>query len=169
MIPPVGDIHTHNQGAKDAVINLEQGQTELRPGALYSVGWHPWWAVPADWEWIGRMAREEQVALIGECGIDTLRGQGSIEEQLALTEKHARLAEELGKPLLLHIVGSWGEIIGLRKRMKPKQPWIIHGFRGKPELARQLVRAGFLISLGEKFNPGVPEAIGPEFLLRETD
>lgn len=169
MIPPVSDIHTHNPAATDAVINLEAGAEPVRADALYSAGWHPWWPLPADMEWVRRMAGHPQVALIGECGIDLLRGRGTEAEQLALLREHARLAEEAGKPLLIHCVRAWQQVMALRREMRPEQPWIIHGFRGKPELARQLVAAGFHISLGERFNPAAAAAIPPERLLRETD
>ena len=48
-------------------------------------------------------------------------------------------------------------------------PWIIHGFRGKPQLAQQLLNKGFYISLGEKFNPETVSIIPVDRLLFETD
>lgn len=164
----ISDIHTHNPNAPaDAIINLDR-YGAMRPDRLYSVGWHPWWGEP-DWEWIEQTAARPQVVMIGECGIDKLRSPLPPERQLEITERHALMAERLGKPLLLHIVGAWNEIIALRRKIKPAQPWIIHGFRGKPQLARQLVNAGFYLSLGQKFNPAVAETIDPDRIFRETD
>ena len=48
-------------------------------------------------------------------------------------------------------------------------PWIIHGFRGKPQLAQQLLNNGFYISLGEHFNPQTVTIIPTNRLLFETD
>lgn len=163
------DRHTHNPLANDAIINLPRLGSPSRPEALYSVGWHPWWSGPVDWAWIESVAQHPQVVQIGECGLDRQRGAAPLAEQLNITARHAQLAEELGKPLLLHIVGAWSEIIALRRRMRPSQPWIIHGFRGKPALARQLLEAGFDLSLGRKFNPDVLPLIPPERLHRESD
>lgn len=168
MIPRVADIHTHNREATDAVINLEPGM-EPEPGRLYSAGWHPWWGAEADMAWVEAMARRPEVVMIGECGIDKQRGAGTLSQQLDNTRRQALLAERTGKPLLLHIVGAWNEIIALRRELRPSVEWIIHGFRGKPELARQLVNAGFHISLGSRFNPLAESAIPPERLLRESD
>lgn len=169
MIPKVSDIHTHNRNATDCVINLERGASPERNDAMYSVGWHPWWGCEgADLKWVEATAADRRVVMIGECGIDRLRG-GDIEEQIELTQWHAELAERLGKPLILHIVGAWSEIIGLRKRMRPVQPWVIHGFRGKPALASQLVAAGFYLSLGPKSPAKLAEVIPPDRLLHETD
>lgn len=146
------DFHTHNPLANNAIINLPRLGAPSRPEALYSVGWHPWWEGPVDWDWIEVTARHPQVATIGECGIDRLRGAAPLDEQIQITERHARLAEAVHRPLVLHIVGAWSEIIALRKRLRPEQPWVIHGFRGKPVLARQLLDAGFHLSLGPRFN-----------------
>lgn len=141
----------------------------MRSDALYSVGWHPWWPLPADMAWVESTAADPRVVIIGECGIDRRRGVGTVDEQTALTRRHAELAERLAKPLLLHVVGAWSEIIALRRAMRPAQPWIIHGFRGKPELARQLLDAGFHISLGERYNPATLAVIPPDRLFRESD
>lgn len=140
----------------------------MRSDALYSVGWHPWWPA-CNMDWVERMASDSRVVIIGECGIDKLRGVGTVSEQISIVRLHASLSERLHKSLLLHIVGAWNEIIALRGELKPEQPWIIHGFRGKPELAVQLVRAGFSISLGKTYNPATPAVIPPDRLFHETD
>lgn len=168
-VTAIDDIHTHNPLADNAIINLNRGGLPSRPGAVYSVGWHPWWDGTPDWPWIESTARLPQVVQIGECGIDRRKGAAPVEEQLVLTERHARLAEDTGKPLLLHIVGAWSEIIALRKRLRPAQRWIIHGFRGNATLARQLLDAGFDISLGLRYNPAAAAVIPPDRLHRETD
>ena len=58
-----------------------------------------------------------------------------------------KLAEETRKPLIIHCVGRYGLLTDLHRELRPTQPWIIHGFTGKPELARQLVAEGFFFSL----------------------
>ncbi|MDE6166144.1 MAG: TatD family hydrolase [Muribaculaceae bacterium] len=163
----ITDIHTHNPDADNAVINLEPGMA-MRDDALYSVGWHPWWP-DCDMAWVERTAADPRVVIIGECGIDKLRGVGTLAEQAETVRRHAALSERLAKPLLLHIVGAWSEIMALRRELLPGQPWIIHGFRGKPELARQLLRGGFSISLGKKFNHETAAVIPADRLYRESD
>jgi len=164
----VFDIHTHDPSAQNAVINLEPGMS-MRPDALYSVGWHPWWPLPADMDWVERMAADPRVVMIGECGIDKRRGAADPAAQAATLRLHADLAGRLGLPLLLHIVGAWNEVMALHREMRPTRPWIIHGFRGKPELARQLLREGFSISIGPRYNPATLALIPPSRLYRESD
>ncbi len=89
--------------------------------------------------------------------------------QTALLRIHYELSETLRKPLILHIVKSFPEIIALRKQWKPTQPWIIHGFRGKPQLARELLAHGFHLSYGKKYNPASLAITPASRLLRETD
>ena len=70
---------------------------------------------------------------------------------------------------MIHCVKAYNELIPIHKAISPKQAWIIHGFRGKPAQAEQLIRAGFYISLGEQFNPDSAKAIPAERLFIESD
>lgn len=163
------DVHTHNlQAGADAIINLPI-DSEIPAEGSYSIGIHPWDADSnIDWARLRLKASNPCVVAIGETGLDKLRGAPMpIQEEVFVA--HVRLSEELGKPLIIHAVGTYNRLIELRKKLHPTQAWLIHGFRGKPELARQLVRAGFEISLGSKYNPGVPDAIPFERLHHESD
>lgn len=132
------------------------------------------------------LAAEPCVKAIGETGLDTIhKVTGSqvadrlsdsqnvhtdlLKMQTELLRYHVALSEELRKPLILHIVKQFGEIIRLKRELRPTQPWIIHGFRGKPELAKELLRHGFYLSYGEKFNPASVAVTPPSRLLIETD
>ena len=43
------------------------------------------------------------------------------------------------------------ELLKLKQQIKPANPWIIHGFRGKAALAEECLRHGFYLSFGEKY------------------
>jgi TatD DNase family protein len=168
------DIHSHRLADAvrgDTVVCLSPGQP-MQLGGIYSVGIHPW-NTTADiplsrLRQLVAMARDERVVAIGECGFDALRG-GSAECQRRVFEFHAKLAERVAKPLIIHAVKSDAHLIAAIKRIKPRQRWIIHGFRGKPQAALQMLRAGFSLSLGLKFNPEVEAVIPPDRLYRESD
>ncbi|MDE5929471.1 MAG: TatD family hydrolase, partial [Muribaculaceae bacterium] len=105
---------------------------------------------------------------IGECGLDALRGPDmALQREVFL--KHIGLSEALGKPLLIHAVRCWPELIALRHNLNPAQEWIIHGFRGKAELAAELLRHGFSLSFGLKYNEDAFRLTPPERRYRETD
>lgn len=124
---------------------------DTKPGeAWYSAGIHPWDTltppVEAEWQALDTLAADPRVAAIGECGLDAMRG-GPQEVQEEIFRRQAALAERVGKFLIIHCVRRYGRLMELHRELRPGQPWIVHGFRGKPELARQLLREGIQISL----------------------
>lgn len=165
------DVHTHRLDAgEDSIINLPL-RSPLPDSGYYSVGIHPWDAAAAseaDMEEIERLAEHPRVVAIGETGIDALRG-GHMERQREIFERHVALSERVEKPLILHVVRAFPEMIRLRRLLKPAQRWIVHGFRGKPELARELLRHGFDISIGQTYNADAAAIIPPDRLFHETD
>ena len=162
------DAHTHNPEATDAIISVGPQDT-LLPGHLYSIGLHPWHVTPSSTiDPIRAIATDPRVVAIGETDLDRLRG-ASLADQQRLLLDHIDLSEELGKPLILHSVRTAEDLLALRRRIHPSQPWIIHGFRGKPAAAERLLQGGFYLSLGPRFNPETALIIPPDRLLIETD
>lgn len=138
---------------------------------LISVGLHPWY-VAVDWEEQLRMQSEvagkKRVVLIGEAGLDKVcKTDFALQQTVFL--RQIELAEEIQKPLIIHCVKAWQELIAIREKVLPSVPWIIHGFRGKPELARQLLELGINLSYGEKFNAESVRVTPLERLCTETD
>lgn len=168
------DVHTHGRTGPRLLTSVEP--REARDGeagqAWYSVGIHPWSTaahIPDDdFRLLEEAVDDPRVAAIGECGLDALRG-GCAEYQEAVFRRHVELSERAGMPLIVHCVRRYGRIIELRRELKPLQSWIIHGFRGKPELARQLLAAGFDISLGHDAPPALEAIIPAGRLFRESD
>ncbi len=177
------DIHAHLTPTKldgRTIISLSIGDEDFTSSfetcrALnvpLSIGLHPWhvnegWKARVCNDLIPRLSLP-QVAAIGEAGIDRVRG-GDIALQIEAFEMQARLAKEVGKPLIVHCVKAFDEVIRLHKQGFPHEPWIIHAFRGKPEQARQLLREGFLLSFGEHFNTESLRLCPADHLLIETD
>jgi TatD DNase family protein len=157
------DFHTHNlQADMPAIINIplewitHPEQAQLRHGATYSVGIHPWWTEHQQCEaWTQNLeawAGHPQITAIGECGIDKVRG-ADLNTQIDVFKQHILLSEHHQKPLTIHCVRAFDIIMNLKKEMRPTQRWTIHGFRGKPTLAQQLLNAGFYLSFGKRYNP----------------
>lgn len=165
------DIHTHDSSRENAIINLSKEVT-LQPGKLYSAGLHPWDTNAPDADKaIDRLeieAASPLIAAIGEAGLDRLRG-AHLDRQMQFLRLQLEISRKTQKPIILHIVKAFAEIIRLHKELKPEEPWIIHGFRGKPQLARQLVDEGFYLSLGERFNSESASVIPSSRLLVESD
>lgn len=164
------DIHTHNNRADDeySIYNCK----EYIEGRKISIGIHPW-EINNGWKErfaaIKNESKSENVCAIGECGIDRLNSPVAIETQKEVFKAHALLAEEAKKPLIIHCVKGFDEIMSIRKEIAPKQAWIIHGFRGKPQQAEQFIKNGFYLSFGEMFNAESLKATPKEKLFIESD
>lgn len=168
---PYIDIHTHKATCRNNVIEVLNISPYEECTHMASCGLHPW---NVDEKWkeavtaVERRASESNIFFIGETGIDKLCGT-DLHMQMEAMERQARTAERACKPMIIHCVKGYDELISIRKAVKAEQRWIIHGFRGKPQLVQQLLGLGFDISLGNKFNPETAKAIPSERLWIETD
>lgn len=189
MLPFPPDIHTHNPSRRaNAIISGTPDQVSrwcrLWPDAQFSVGIHPWdtaaltskeLELETQLQLLEQTAMLPQVKAIGETGLDTLRG-APLDTQEEILRHHITISEKLGKPLILHIVRAADHLLHLRRTFLPtlSQPWIWHGFRGKPRLANQFLAlsteaSAAYISLGAHFNPETARTIPAGRLLTETD
>ena len=109
-----------------------------------------------------------EVVQVGECGLDRLRG-ADLDTQCAVFAAQVALAEQHRLPLTLHVVRAFDVILRLHKQLRPTTRWTIHGFRGKPALAQQLLDAGFDLSFGPKHNTASWAATPPDRRHCETD
>jgi len=152
-----------------AIVSVDIRQPVTLEAGYYSVGIHPWHAGASELKIVETMAEHPNVVAIGEAGLDKLASAPlKVQEELFISQ--IELAEKLRKPLIIHCVKAWQELIDIRKRYKSDIPWIIHGFRGNGELARQLLRFGFQLSFGLHFNPdALSAAWGTHCLYAETD
>ena len=122
--------------------------------SYYSVGIHPWYIDKKLMPEVRRLAALPIVVAIGETGLDknTAKDRGDFSLQKEIFAEHILISEELKKPLIIHCVRAWNELLSIRKATKPSMPWIIHGFRGNATLATQLLNAGLYLSFGINHN-----------------
>lgn len=169
------DIHTHQPSVHPediAIVNtIIREECDLSmPAQWCSAGIHPWYIHNVDKQisCLESVASSSAIVAIGEAGLDKLV-KTPLDIQKNVFLRQAVLAEKLNKPLIIHCVKAWGELIAVRKIVKPHIPWIIHGFRGNGELAQQLILQGFYLSFGEHFQISSLCKAWPERLLIETD
>jgi TatD DNase family protein len=150
------DIHTHLQQAPDgvqALCNLRVGQAvDINAASWYSVGIHPWDSnspdLSAKLDTLKQLAQLPQVKAIGEIGLDRLQG-APFPQQFNLFLQQVELAKALQKPVVVHCVRAFPELIQCCKPYMGKVDFIIHGFQHKLSLGQQLLDAGFNLSFGE--------------------
>lgn len=167
------NCHTHFSYEPD--FEIFQGEIKLPSNRYHSIGIHPWKAdvlsVENNIELLRNNLNENTLA-IGECGVDGLKGP-DFSIQIPVFEKQILLAEELQLPLIIHCVKGWNELLQLRKKHEPLQPWVFHGF-AKFGIVEQVIQSGMMISLGAGIlhHPKALElvmSIPDEQLLLETD
>ena len=168
------DIHTHHMGGDGfRIVNRPPDDFMPCQEQWYSVGVHPWALQQGEvrqetWEKLREAAVHPQVLAVGEAGLDRLV-QVPMKLQEAVFARQAELAGEASKPLIVHLVRAVDELLRLKKALKPGVPWIIHGFRGKAALAEELLRHGFYLSFGEKYQEGALNVVPLSHLFLETD
>jgi TatD DNase family protein len=149
------DIHVHGGKPGSGIFILESlmaHETKLPvdiPGVAYTYGIHPWFLTEDNHKEliasVQNTVTDNEVIAIGEAGFDRLRGP-SLELQRIVFEEQIAISEELHKPVVIHCVRAWDEILSVQKKLRPKMPWLIHGFRGNLELATQLLSKGMFLS-----------------------
>ena len=171
------NIHTHiipdeNTNISNIVNISVENISDIHVGIQYSIGIHPWYIkkeqIQKELDLIRKYAVLPNIKAIGECGLDKLC-QSDFELQKEVFSSQILISEEINKPLIIHCVKSFDEIIALMKKHQPKQAWIIHGFRGKPEQAKQLVKKGIFLSFGDKYNENSMKNLSLKTLFFETD
>ena len=138
----------------------------------YSVGIHPWSPDKSLMEKICEYASLPTVLAIGETGLDkiTAKNIDDFNIQQELFTEHIILSEKVEKPLIIHCVKAWEELLRMHKTAKPLMPWIIHGFKGKAVLAEQLLNAGIYLSFGVTHNTdSLKAAWDKQRVFAETD
>ena len=154
------DIHIHDGKPAAGVFILEslmaheEKLPEEIPGIAYTYGIHPWFLNEGNhkkqMETVEKLIHDPEVIAVGEAGLDKLRGPAN-ELQIRIFEEQISIAEDVRKPLIIHCVKSWDDLLAVHKKKKPKMPWMIHGFRGSVELAAQLLSKGFYLSIWFEF------------------
>ena len=180
------DIHTHStkkEGGAIEIINLYPEQvSKAMTGNSFpracSIGWHPWYIREDQrrsvMEILGEASNRVEVVAIGECGIDLL-SKINPSFQLSVFKEHVRLAEEVRKPLIIHCVRAFNQLVKCRKEFRPTIPWIIHGYNSNLSIANELMKHGFYFSLGKALLDDTSNAtklfptIPPDQLFLETD
>lgn len=166
------NFHTHDTSAHDAIISVSPACYNPQQGLLYSVGIHPWDTdknLKKEWDLLETLCQHEQVVAIGETGLDTLRG-APLDIQIEIFKRHIILAEQVGKPLIVHCVRAWQELIATWRSTVPhKVSLAMHGFRGNANIAKQLTKEGFYLSFGQYFNIQAMRATPLDRILIEND
>jgi len=147
----------------------------------YAVGMHPYDMTNYNEELIREYSKDERCVAVGECGLDYFRlpedeeeKTVEIQEQKRVFREHIRLANELNKPLIVHIRDASHDARVILEEEKSKGG-VLHCFNADEELL-VLAKKGFYFGIGgvltfknAKKLVNVLPKIPREKLLIETD
>ncbi|MDY0090532.1 MAG: TatD family hydrolase [Flavobacteriaceae bacterium] len=173
------NLHTHKYSDNPFITELvNQYPWEFNEQIpLYSIGIHPWYIdknrLEDDLKMIDEKLSLKNCLALGECGLDK-RIAIPLALQIEVFRKQILLAEKHKKPLVLHLVAAFQELIEIKNEMKISVPIIIHGFSKNKQLAQQLLQNDFYLSFGKYLlrNPELKEtflAVPNDRFFLETD
>lgn len=172
------NIHTHSVQKDGAlhIVNIAEDYGQCTNFDACSIGIHPWY-LPSDG--IGqqlndltRYAVNKEVFAIGECGLDKLCNTAwFLQEDVFL--KQIAIANQVNKPLIIHCVKAYSEVVQCLQKMANNVPVIFHGFNKKASVAQTLIEKGYYLSFGHSIiaqqNLESLKICPPSQLFLETD
>ena len=173
------NLHTHKfSNLSDLIEVVNQYPWEFDASIPnYSIGIHPWYIekslLESNLEIIKEKLQLSECLALGECGLDK-RIEIPLELQISVFKKQLEIVKQTNKPVVLHCVAAYDEMIAIKKEMKIENPMIIHGFSKNEQVAQSLLKNGFYLSFGKYLlrNPDLEKVFtfAPENqILLETD
>jgi TatD DNase family protein len=154
---------------------------EAHEGLFASAGIHPNHAAEAqadDWDEILLLAQSPGVVALGETGLDLYWKDTPLPLQQEYFDRHIRLSQETGLPLIIHQRESAAEILVMLREARQRGPLsgVMHSFTGTGEQAAEFLDLGLYISFAGMVTfkksddlRAVARTIPAEKLLIETD
>ncbi len=146
-------MHTHKTDQRNEVITIFNkllNEVDDSPSLLFSAGLHPWNADQLSLEALSfsldQYAVCEKLVAFGETGLDKVCKIPMLIQQ-DVFELHLKKGVEYNKPLILHCVKAWDELIEISANYSTIK--ILHGFNGSIQLTARLIKNGFYFSIGK--------------------
>ena len=114
-----------------------------------AVGYHPESCTPyveSDLEILREIAKDRKVVAIGEIGLDYYWEENPPKElQMEVFRAQMALAQELNLPVIVHDREAHADSLAVVKDF-PKVKGVFHCFSGSAEMAKELIKLGWMIS-----------------------
>ena len=147
------NIHSHHAPTTGewCIRSVYRNFSESTDSGPVSMGLHPWHLKPetaeAEFRDLQQASVHENVWAVGECGLDKAIVT-DIKFQEKIFVQQLLWANEINKPLIIHCVRAYDEILLLLKKHQNKVPIIFHGFNKKMDTAQRIIQAGHWLSFG---------------------
>lgn len=149
------DIHTHHADPPGATAIRSFSQEEQESFASWtgecSAGLHPWFLsntpITAQQDWLEAALSDPRVVLLGEAGLDRLRGP-DLRQQQHLFNYQLALAARHHKPVIIHCVRAFSELLQAIRPWIGQIPFILHGFNRSFRTLEPFLALGCQVSFG---------------------
>ena len=126
---------------------INRALAETHPSVYFAAGIHPECAdtCPADYlPRLRELLAHEKCVAVGEIGLD-YHYDIPREKQKTLFEEQILLANELGKPVIVHDRDAHADTFELLMKHRPKG--VVHCYSGSVEMAKEYLKAGFFLGV----------------------
>ena len=156
---PYINIHAHLNGSTFlpnsnciVLLNLDFSEFEkYQSNQFYSAGFHPWFIENFDDDWTTKLKKinlHQNILAIGECGLDrNIKIDFGLQQQAF--QQQILIANQVTKPLIIHSVRAFYDVISELKKAKNKMPVVYHGYNNSLQIAQTLIANNGYLSFGK--------------------
>jgi TatD DNase family protein len=174
------DFHSHSKLTEKDIFRINSQDVhdlDLHDDSYYSIGIHPWYIdnsrIDTSIKILESNIKLRNCIAIGEAGLDRIKGP-EIEIQKRVFQSQIDFACHYRLPLVIHCVKSFDILFNIFSSQSPNIFCIIHGFNKSVELARSLIKKGFLLSFGDSVLKSLQlqnlvQSLNPDSFFLETD
>lgn len=123
---------------------------EQEPEVYAAVGIHPnslGDLTAAGWAELRELVKHPKVVGIGEIGIDLYWRKLSLTDQEAAFRAQLRLADEAGKPVIVHDRDAHAEVLTVLQDVRPAAGGVLHAFSGDERMAEAALDLGWYLGV----------------------
>ncbi|XP_078165050.1 uncharacterized protein LOC144559792 isoform X2 [Carex rostrata] len=152
------------------------------PSIIPSFGLHPWFVAGRSTNWFDTLKGffiDTPYAAVGEIGLDKSPHGKTIDftKQVEVFQQQLKLAKELQRPVSVHCVSAFGDLLKILKSVGPFPAGVIlHSYRGSAEMVPALSNLGSYFSFSghntsmkEETVKKILKSVPKDRILIETD
>jgi TatD DNase family protein len=132
------------------------------PSSHFSAGLHPWHIEQDSWKEdfieLKKLVDIPAMLAVGECGLDKIcKTDYALQKDIFIAQ--VQWANYIHKPLIIHCVRAYEDVMKCLETAQNRMPAIFHGFNKSLELAERLLSKGYYLSFGKSLQQEHMQAI----------
>ncbi|XAR59117.1 hypothetical protein NMG60_11014773 [Bertholletia excelsa] len=177
-----GVVHFAVNGIHEKDWHLVKQMSEGYHSVIPSFGLHPWFISDRTPNWFSTLKdffQSTPCAAVGEIGLDkgSMARDIDFTDQVEVFTQQLELAKELKRPVSVHCVRAFGDLLQIMKSVGPfPNGVILHSYLGSAEMVPELANlgayfsfSGFLFSMKESKAKKMLKVVPADRILLETD